>query len=80
MKGNQIRLSPNFLAIPTCFTTTYCAVWGVGPVYNGLGGGLVNSGWGCGLVDSGWGLSLVHTGWVCGLVDSGRGLFTLDSW
>ena len=23
MKGNQIRLSPNFLAIPTCFTTTY---------------------------------------------------------
>ena len=25
MKGNQIRLSPNFLAIPTCFTTIYCA-------------------------------------------------------
>ena len=24
MKGNQIRFSPNFLAIPTCFTTTYC--------------------------------------------------------
>ena len=23
MKDNQIRLSPNFLAIPTCFTTTY---------------------------------------------------------
>ncbi len=25
MKGNQIRFSPNFLAIPTCFTTTKCA-------------------------------------------------------
>ena len=26
MKGNQIRFSPNFLAIPSCFTTTYCAM------------------------------------------------------
>ena len=23
MKGNQIRFSPNFWAIPSCFTTTY---------------------------------------------------------
>ena len=23
MKGHQIRFSPDFLAIPTCFTTTY---------------------------------------------------------
>ena len=26
MKGNQIRFSPNFLVIPTCFTTTYWPV------------------------------------------------------
>ena len=27
MKGNQIRFSPNFLAIPSCFTTTYCTAY-----------------------------------------------------
>ena len=27
MKGNQIKLSPIFLAIPTYFTTTYCISW-----------------------------------------------------
>ena len=29
MKGNQIQFSPNFWAIPTCFTTTYYTVYTV---------------------------------------------------